>query len=71
MAPDSLWRLRLKYEHSRGSCDLCARLGTIGEDIKLVPPPDNEPSWEEARGISHMLRCADPVGCRERREATE
>ena len=46
-------------------------LKAYGADVKLVPPPDNEPSWEEDRGISHMLRCADPVGCRERREATE
>jgi hypothetical protein len=67
MSPDSLWRLRLKYEHSRGHCDLCGRLGTVGEDIKLQPPPESDSSWEEERGIPYMLRCADPVACRQRR----
>ncbi len=70
MAPDSLWRLRLKYEHSRGECDLCSRLGTVGEDIKLVPPPESDLSWEKRRGTAYMLRCGDPVACRQRRGLT-
>ena len=71
MAPDSLWRLRLKYEHSRGQCDFCRRLGTVGEDIKLLLPPENEPSWEAEHGTAYILRCSDPVACRKRRGLVE
>ena len=67
MTRDPLWRLRLKYEDSRGRCDLCAWPGMVGADIKLVPPLENELSLREEHGISFMLRCADPVACRERR----
>ena len=67
MTRDSLWRLRLKYEHSKGKCDLCAWQGTVGEDIKLVPQSENELIQQKEQGLAYMLRCADPVACRERR----
>ena len=67
MASDRLWRLKLKYEHSRGRCDLCAWQGIVGDDLKLVPLRENEPLQREEQGIAYMLRCADPVSCRQRR----
>ena len=66
MPGDLLWRLRLKYEHSRGACGLCARQGIVGEDIKLIVPPENQFLATEGRGISYRLRCADLVRCRQR-----
>ena len=67
MTRDPLWRLRLKYEDSRGRCDLCTWQGIVGADIKVVPPLENELAPGEEPGVSFMLRCADPVACRERR----
>lgn len=66
MSRDSLWRLRLKYEHSKGVCGLCARQGIVGEEIKLILPQENEFLGPGERSISYMLRCADPVKCRQR-----
>ena len=64
MARDNLWRLRLKYEHSIGQCDLCARRGIVGDDIKLVQSLGEQSGRREEPGTSFMLRCTDPVACR-------
>ena len=66
MARDNLWLLRLKYEHSRGQCDLCARRGIVGDDIKLVQSLGEHSGRREEPGTSFMLRCADPLACRQR-----
>ena len=68
MSRDPLWRIRLKYEDSRGRCDLCGRQGMVGADIKLVPPREDLPLLHEEQGIAYLLRCADPIACRRRRE---
>jgi hypothetical protein len=67
MAPESVSRLRLRYEDSLGQCNLCGRRGMVGADIKLVLTEQGEPSPREHRGTGFMLRCADPVACRQRR----
>jgi hypothetical protein len=63
MARDNLWRLRLKYEDSRGHCDLCARRGIVGDDIKLVESLGDHSGRREELGAFFMLRCADPIAC--------
>ena len=68
MARDPLWRLRLKYEDSRGRCDLCERQGIVGADIKLVRPSEDGPPPREEQGVAFMLRCFDPAACRQRWE---
>ena len=68
MARDLLWRLRLKYEDSRGRCDLCERQGIVGANIKLVTPSEDGPPPREEQGVAFMLRCADPIVCRRGRE---
>ena len=64
MVPDSLWRLRLKYEGSLEQCDLCARRGVVGTDIKLVLPGTAEHFSREESGPVFLFRCADPSACR-------
>ncbi len=66
MSRDPLWRIRLKYEHSRGRCDLCGHQGIVGVEIKLVPSSEEMPSPREEQGLAFMLRCADPIPCQQR-----
>jgi hypothetical protein len=63
MVPDSLWRLRLKYEDSLEQCDLCGRRGIVGADIKLVLPGTVEYTVREEGGTAFLFRCADPSVC--------
>jgi hypothetical protein len=61
---DSIWRLRLKYEHSRAECCLCGQVGIVGVDIKLL----------DSRNVEHLgtlfeFRCSDPVRCHQRANA--
>ncbi|MSQ40849.1 MAG: hypothetical protein EXR55_04185 [Dehalococcoidia bacterium] len=55
---DDLSRLRLQYEHSRATCSLCRRMGTVGEDLKLY--------LTEAIPPQVFFRCVDPLACRRR-----
>lgn len=64
MVPDSLWRLRLKYEDSLEQCDLCGRRGVVGADIKLVLSGTAEHTLREEGGTAFLFRCADPSICR-------
>jgi hypothetical protein len=67
MSPESLWRLRLKYEDSLVRCDLCGQRGIVGTDIKLILPEQEEAIPKRPEGNDFFFRCANPIPCRKRR----
>jgi hypothetical protein len=62
MPSDPLWRLRLKYEDSRGKCHICGVLGIVGHDLKLTTDFEKL-STEGLENDSFVLRCTDPLRC--------
>ena len=67
MPPESLWRLRLKYEDSLARCDLCGQRGIVGADIKLILPDQEESMPKGSEGKDFFFRCTNPIPCRNRR----
>ena len=56
-------RIRLKYEHSISTCNLCGAKGIIGEHLKLS---DIIPSKSEKSGFELLVRCFNKKACLEK-----
>ena len=56
-------QLRLKYEHSIFTCNLCGSKGIIGEDLKLMNVLHNKSMKD---GVELVVRCFNKKTCMEK-----